>query len=149
MNKHKVKHHRNSDTEPSRGKALRFGRAGRCEPVLLWYGSVTIRTRVSFQYINILYLSRARRLHPRELRTKHWFVLSLSMQHLFGIPIMKLRLNRWRRCRGQLPGGPAGDGETPVVSATCLKNLSDHPWRPSGSSRVNLLLQDSLWYSVS
>ena len=29
------------------------------------------------------------------------------MQHLFGIPIMKLRLDRWRRCRGQLSGGPA------------------------------------------
>ena len=34
------------------------------------------------------------------------------MQLLFGIPIMKLRLDRWRWCRGQLPGGPADDGET-------------------------------------
>ena len=31
----------------------------------------------------------------RKLNTKHWFVLSSSMQHLFGIPIMKLRLDRW------------------------------------------------------
>ena len=52
------------------------------------------------------------------------------MQHLFGIPIMKLRLDRWRRCRGQLPGGPAGDEETPPASATNLSNLSGHPWRP-------------------
>ena len=37
-------------------------------------------------------------------------------------------------CRGQLPGGPAGDGETPVASATCLTILSGHPWRPAGSS---------------
>ena len=59
----------------------------------------------------------------RKLHTKHWFVLSSSMQHLFGIPIMKLRLDRWRRYRGQLPGGPAGDGETPVASATCLTIL--------------------------
>ena len=70
----------------------------------------------------------------RKLHTKHWFALSSSMQHLFGIPIMKLRLDRWRRYRGQLPGGPAGDGETPVASATCLTNLSGHPWRPAGSS---------------
>ena len=40
----------------------------------------------------------------------------------------------WRRCRGQLPGGPAGDGGTPVASAICLTNLSGHPWRPAGSS---------------
>ena len=70
----------------------------------------------------------------RKLHTKHWFVLSSSMQHLFGIPIMKLRLDRWRRFRGQLPGGPAGDGETPVASATCLTILSGHPWRPAGNS---------------
>ena len=31
------------------------------------------------------------------------------MQLLFGIPIRKLRLHRWRRCRGQLPDGPVGD----------------------------------------
>ena len=35
---------------------------------------------------------------------------------------------------GQLPGGPAGDGETQVASATCLTNLSGHPWRPAGSN---------------
>ena len=70
----------------------------------------------------------------RKLHTKHWFVLSSSMQHLFGIPIVKLRLDRWRRYRGQLLGGPAEDGETPVASATCLTILSGHPWRPAGSS---------------
>ena len=51
---------------------------------------------------------------------------------------MKLRLDRWRRCRGQLPGGPAGDGETPVASATCLTNLSGHPWRPARSSFLSI-----------
>ena len=70
----------------------------------------------------------------RKLHTKHWFVLSSSMQHLFGIPIMKLRLDRWRRYRGQLPGEPAGDGEAPVASATCLTIFSGHPFRPAGSS---------------
>ena len=71
---------------------------------------------------------------PRKSHTKHWLALSSSMQHLFGIPIMKLRLDRWRRCRGQLPGEPAGDGETIVTSATCLTNLSDHLLRLAGSS---------------
>ena len=88
-----------------------------------------LRLWVFFSAIRPLHLGTLRKLH-----TKHWFVLSSSMQHLFGIPIMKLRLDRWRRFRGQLPGGPAGDGETPVASATCLTNLSGYPWRPTGSS---------------
>ena len=85
-----------------------------------------LRDWVVFGAIWPLHLGTLRKLH-----TKHWFVLSSSMQHLFGIPIMKLRLDRWRRYRGQLPGGPAGDGETPVASATCLTISSGHPWRPA------------------
>ena len=88
-----------------------------------------LRHWVFFGAIWPLHLGTLRKLH-----TKHWFVLSSSMKHLFGIPIMKLRLDRWRRYRGQLPGGPAGDGETPVASATCLMILSVHPLRPAGSS---------------
>ena len=106
-----------------------------------------LRHWVFFGTIWPLHLGTLRKLH-----TKHWFVLSSSMQHLFGIPIMKLRLDRWRRyrgVRGQLPGGPAGDGETPVASATCLTILSGHPWRPQVAVFLNLLLQDSLRYSVS
>ena len=68
------------------------------------------------------------------LRAKRWFVLGSSVRRLFGVPVMKLRLDRWRRFRGQLPGGPAGDGETQVASATCLTILGGHPWRPAGSS---------------
>ena len=37
-------------------------------------------------------------------------------------------------CRGQLLGGSADDGGIQVASATCWTNLSDHPWRPAGSS---------------
>ena len=41
------------------------------------------------------FLRRSLALAPRHTKevayTKHWFVLSLSMQLLFGIPIMKLR----------------------------------------------------------
>ena len=87
------------------------------------------RQWVFFGAIWPLHLGTLRKLH-----TKHLFALSSSMQHLFGIPIMNLRLNRWRKSRGQLPGGPAGDGGTPVASAICLTNLSGHPWRPAGSS---------------
>ena len=72
--------------------------------------------------------------HTKEVAYKTLVRPKSSMQHLIGIAIMKLRLDRWRRYRGQLPGGPAGDGETPVVLATCLTNLSGHPWRPAGSS---------------
>ena len=88
-----------------------------------------LRQWVFFGAIWPLHLGTLRKLH-----TKHWFALSSSMQHLFGIPIINLRLDRWRRCRGQLPGGPAGNGGTPVASAICLTNLSGHPWRPAGSS---------------
>ena len=50
----------------------------------------------------------------------------------FSIPIMKLRSDRWRRYRGQMSGGPAGDGETPVASATCLTDLE---WPPLETRR--------------
>ena len=68
------------------------------------------------------------------VRPKH----DSSLQHLFGIPIMNLRLDRWRRCRGQLPGGPAGDGGTSVASAICLANLSGKPWRPAEIEQSSL-----------
>ena len=68
------------------------------------------------------------------VRAGRWFVLCSGVRRLFGVPVIKLRWDRWRRYRGQLPGGPAGDGETPVASATCLTILSGHPWRPAGSS---------------
>ena len=73
--------------------------------------------------------------HTKEVAYKPFVRPKLEDAGLFGILIMNLRLDRWRRCRGQLPGGPAGDGGTPVASAICLTNLSGHPWRPAGSSR--------------
>ena len=36
--------------------------------------------------------------------------------------------------RTTLPDGPAGDGEMQVASAICWTNLSDHTYRPVGSS---------------
>ena len=77
-----------------------------------------LRHWVFFGAIWLLHLGTQRKLH-----TKHWFVLSLSMQLLFGIPIMKLRQKkRWRKCRRQQPGGPAGDGVTGVASTICWTN---------------------------
>ena len=80
-------------------------------------------------WLLLMHLSIQRKIH-----TKYWFVLSLSMQLLFGIPIMKLRQKGWRKCRGQQPGGPAGDGGTGVVSTICWMNSSGHPWRTAGWS---------------
>ena len=73
-----------------------------------------LRLWVFFGAIWHLHLGIQRKLH-----TKHWFALSLSMQLLFGIPIMKLRQKRWRKCRRQEPGGSAGYGILPVVSRKC------------------------------
>ena len=49
-------------------------------------------------------------------------------------PYHKLQIQEKGRCRGQLLGGPAGDGGTQVASATCWTSLSGHPWRPAGNS---------------
>ena len=49
-------------------------------------------------------------------------------------PYHETQIGQVGRYRGQLQGGPAGGGEIPVASATCLTNLSGHPWRPAGSS---------------
>ena len=82
---------------------------------------------IFFGAIWLLHLGIQRKLH-----TKHWFVLSSSMQLLFGIPIMKLRQKRWRKYRRQQPGGPAGDGGTGVASTKYWTNSSGHPWRTAG-----------------
>ena len=79
----------------------------------------------------------------RELHTKRWFVLSSSMQLLFGITIMKLRQKRWRKCRRQQPCGPAGDGGTEVASTICCTNSSGHPWRTAGKSHSGTVSLDN------
>ena len=55
-----------------------------------------LRHWVFFGAIWPLHLGTLRKLHK-----KHWFSLSSSMQHLhvFGIPIMKFRLDRWTAAR--------------------------------------------------
>ena len=58
----------------------------------------------------------------------------LSMQHPFGALIRNFRTVRLRKFRGQQPAGPAGDGETRVVSALCLMSLNGHLLRPGGTS---------------
>ena len=46
------------------------------------------------------------------------------MQHPFEALTRNFRLIRLRKFRGQQPAGPAGDGETRVVSAKCLMSLN-------------------------
>ena len=94
---------------------------------------------VSFPGIWLLHLGV-----QRKLLIKLWFGLNYSMQHPFGALTRNFRLIRLRKFRGQQPAGPAGDGETRVVSAKCLMSLNGHLLRPGGAS----LSQDSLWSSV-
>ena len=56
------------------------------------------------------------------------------MQHPFGALTRNFRLIRLRKFRGQQPAGPAGDGETQVVSAKRLMSLNGHLLRPEGTS---------------
>ena len=63
-----------------------------------------------------------------------------SMKHPFGALTRNFRLIRLRKSRGQQPAGPAGDGETRVVSAKCLMSLNGHLLRLLVAS----LSQDSL-----
>ena len=52
------------------------------------------------------------------------------MQHPFGANTRNFRLIRLRKFRVQHPAGPAGDGETRVVSVKCLMSLNGHLLRP-------------------
>ena len=94
---------------------------------------------VTVQKLILVFLALAPR-HTKESAYKHWFFLSSSMRLLFGIPIMKLRQKRWRKCRKQQPGGSAGDCGTGVVSMICWMNLSGHPGGLQGEVLLNFLL---------
>ena len=41
----------------------------------------------------------------------------------------EIRKKKWRKCRRQQPGGPAGDCVTGIASTICWTNSSGHPWR--------------------
>ena len=56
------------------------------------------------------------------------------MQHPFGALTRNFRLIRLRKFGGQQPAGPAGDGDSRVVSAKCLVSLNGHLLRPGGAS---------------
>ena len=47
-------------------------------------------------------------------------------------PYSKLQINQVEKVQGTLPIGPAGDGETHLVSERCLMSLSGHLLRPVG-----------------
>ena len=54
------------------------------------------------------------------------------MQHPFGALTRNFILIRLRKFRGQRPAGPAGDGETRLVSAKCSMTLNGHLLNPVG-----------------
>ena len=95
-----------------------------------------LRLLVFFSAVWLLHLGIQRKLH-----TKYWFALSSSMQLLFGIPIMKLRQKRWRKCRRQQPDGSAGDGIIKVALMTCWPSLEDHQLKSSLSFTRFTLVQ--------
>ena len=70
----------------------------------------------------------------RRLHTKLWYAINWSMQHLFGVLMVKLRFNKWGRYRGRQPDGPAGGGVTLVVLARCSMSCNGQLWRPGGLS---------------
>ena len=88
-----------------------------------------LRHLVSFPGTWLLHLGVLRKLH-----TKLWFSLNYSMQHPFGALTPNFRLIRLRKFRGQQPAGPAGDGESRVVSTKCLMSLNGHLLRPIRTS---------------
>ena len=49
-------------------------------------------------------------------------------------PHLKLQINQIEKVQRTAPAGPAGDGETRVVSAKCLMSLNGHLLRPGGTS---------------
>ena len=105
---------------------------------MTWIGVNTFQKFQLRQLRHLVFFGAIWPLHIgtlRKLHTKHWFVLSSSMQHLFGIPIMKLRLDRWRRYRGRLPGGLAGDGETSRRNTSSVDDMLDELEWPSLETR--------------
>ena len=88
-----------------------------------------LRHLVSFTGTWLLHLGVQIKLH-----TKLWFGLNQSIKHPFGALTRNFRLIRLRKFKGQQPAGPAGDGETRVVSAKCLTSLNGHLLRPGGTS---------------
>ena len=55
--------------------------------------------------------------------------LALAPRHTNEVAYTKLRFKRWRKCKGRLPGEPAGDGGKQIVSAVCWTNLSGNAGR--------------------
>ena len=68
------------------------------------------------------------------LRRNLAFALKSTKEVAFGVLTRNFRLIRLRKFRGQQPSGPAGDGETRVVSVICLMSLNGHLLRPGGTS---------------
>ena len=86
-----------------------------------------LRHWVFFGVIWLLHLGIQRKLIAYKILVRPQLEYAAHIN--FGILIMKLR---WRKCRRQQSGGPAGDGGTGVASTICWTNLSGHPWWTAG-----------------
>ena len=73
------------------------------------------------------FLRRNLALAPRSIKEVAYKTLVRpTLEYPFGALTRNLRLIRLGKFREQQPAGPAGDGETRVVSAKCLMSLNGH-----------------------
>ena len=70
--------------------------------------------------------------HTKEVAYKTWVRPQLEYAAPIWHPYNETETKRWRKCRRQQPGGPAGDGVTGVSLTICWTNSSGHPWRTAG-----------------
>ena len=70
--------------------------------------------------------------HTKEVAYKTLVRPQLKYAAPIWHPYNETETKRWRKCRSQQLGGPAGDGIIRVVLTICWTNLSVHPWRTAG-----------------
>ena len=81
------------------------------------------------------FLRRNLALAPRHTKEVAYKILvrpQLEYAAPISHPYNETGEKRWRKCRRQQPGGPAGDGITRVALTICWTNSSGHLWRTAG-----------------
>ena len=70
--------------------------------------------------------------HTKEVAYKTLVRPQLEYAAPIWHPYNETEKKRWRKCRRQQPGGPAGDGITRVALTICWTNSSGHLWGTTG-----------------